>query len=71
MSESKSQKKVQSKGLVVVSDTPVEEESLNAWFWVLFGLTILILVILIVILVNPNFFSGFLKKLGLTKPCLG
>ncbi len=49
-----------SRGLVVVSDTPVEEESLNAWFWVLFGLTILILVILIIILINP----AWLRNLG-------
>ncbi len=41
------------KGLVVVSDTPIEEETISAWFWVLFGLTILILVILIIILINP------------------
>ena len=48
-----------SRGLVVVSDTPIEETEVSAWFWVLFGLTILILVILIIILVNPTWLKRF------------
>ncbi len=44
------------KNLVVVSDTPVEEQELSAWFWVFFGLAIFFLVILILLLVYPEFF---------------
>lgn len=57
--ESLIQNGVQTKGqFVIVSDTPVEETEISAWFWVLFGLTIFILVVLIILLIKPNFFNS-------------